>query len=285
MNNKLTVYPKLPSLHHFIIRFRGAGLANCLFVYARALILANTHQLKIINPSWIQFNLGPYLRKEKDKRHYNGLFNSFGISGIKKNWLLLTKKKHKETNNFDGLTNGLIVVEGLGNYFADLRHKSEMVKNHLLSIVNKQALTNYNGVTDEFVGIHIRMGDYDVDSRIALDWYLEKMTFIHEKCDPNLKFLVFSDGKPEELQQVLNFKNTKMVFFGSAIADILVLSKAKLIIASDSTFSAWGAYLGQVPILFNKRHFKPVLDNSNNEWVQNEQPSDLIDKGIQIVLK
>jgi len=281
MTSKLIVYPKLPSLHHFIIRFRGSGLANCLFIYARALVLANRYQLKIINPSWIQFNLGPYLRREKDKRHYNGLFYSFGISHVKKNWLLLTKKRYQETAQLEDTSNGLIVVEGLGDYFVGLKHHSEMVKNHLLSIVKQQALANYHAVTDEFIGIHIRLGDYDVESRITLDWYLEKMTFIHEKCNPNIKFLVFSDGTAAELEKVLSFKQTKMAFFGSAIADILVLSKAKLIIASDSTFSAWGAYLGQVPVLFNKRHFPPVLDNTEKEWVQNLQSNEIIESGIQ----
>ncbi|TDG37718.1 hypothetical protein EZJ43_01080 [Pedobacter changchengzhani] len=283
MNSKLIVYPKLPSLHHFIIRFRGAGLANCLFIYARALVLANKYQLKIINPSWVQFNLGPYLRKEKDKRHYNGLFKSFGIGHVKKNWLLFFGKKYGENQQIENLANGLIVVEGLGNYFEDIKNHSEMVKKHLLSIVTNQTINSYHSVVEEFVGVHIRMGDYDLDSRISLDWYLEKMRFIHEKCDRKIKFLVFSDGNADELQKVLSFPCAEMAFFGNAIADILVLSKAKIILASDSTFSAWGAYLGQTPILFNKRHFPPVLDNSQHEWVENIQQSVNIEKEIKAI--
>ena len=37
------------------------------------------------------------------------------------------------------------------------------------------------------------------------------------------------------------------------------ISKCKWVIASDSTFSAWGAFMGERPILFNKRHFKRVF--------------------------
>lgn len=265
---KKVIYPKLPSKFHFIIRFMGSGLANCLFVYARAIILSEKYNLKIINPSWIQFNIGPYLRNEKDKRHYNGLFQSFGIQSFKKNWLLLTKKYHPENTNPSQIKSGLIVVDGLKNYFADLHHHSDMVKAHLLGIVNNEAKHAYNKMNDSFIGIHIRLGDYSADSRVSLDWYIEKMHAIREKKGNDVKFLVFSDGSEEELQDVLNFPNTEMAFFGSAIADILVLSKAKLIIASDSTFSAWGAYLGQVPILFNKRHFGPVLDNQSFEFVE-----------------
>lgn len=118
----------------------GSGLANCLFVYARAIIMANKYKLDIINPSWIQFNIGPYIRREKDKRHYNGLFDSFGIKNIKKHWLLLTQQIFPENTNPIQLNQGIIVVEGLKNYFTDLHFKSDLVKSHLLSIVNKDAL-------------------------------------------------------------------------------------------------------------------------------------------------
>jgi len=265
--HKKIIYPKLPSKFHFIVRFMGSGLANCLFIYARSIILAKKYNAHIINPSWVQFNIGPYIRGEKDKRHYNGLFKSFGITSLNKNWLLLTRKYFPEDINPEIDKKGIIVVDGLKNYFEDLHNHSDLVKNHLLTIVNNEALKSYNEVDTKFIGVHIRLGDYGADSRISFQWYIEKMKFISNICNSKVEFFVFSDGTAEELSEVLSFPNTKLVFFGSAIADIMVLSKAKLILASDSTFSAWGAYLGQVPILFNKRHFGPVLDNEENEFV------------------
>lgn len=284
MSSKVFVYPKLHAMHHFIIRFRGSGLANCLFVYARALILADKNGLPILNPSWVQFNLGPYLRREKDKRHYNGLFKSFGVKYFKKHWLLLTQKSLPENLANTVHSRGLVTVEGLGNYFADLHHHSDLIKNHLLSIVNDNAFQHYQLTEGDFIGIHIRLGDYDPESRISLDWYLDMMTKLCEFSSVELKFLVFSDGTPAELIKVLDFPNTSMAYFGSAIADILVLSKAKLIIASDSTFSAWAGYLGQVPLLFCKRHFGPVLDNQDYEWVEGQQSAESINIGLKKVL-
>ncbi|MHB1196538.1 MAG: alpha-1,2-fucosyltransferase [Lutibacter sp.] len=284
MKNKIVIYPKLPSKLHFIIRFMGSGLANCLFVYARAIILANKYKLEIINPSWIQFNIGPYIRREKDKRHYNGLFNSFGIKNINKQWLLLTQKGLPENSNPSMSDQGIIVVEGLKNYFTDLHFQSDLVKNHLLGIVNNDVLECYKSINKKFVGVHIRLGDYDIESRISFTWYLEKMKFLHEIYDSEIEFLIFSDGSADELSEVLNFPNTTLVFFGSAIADILVLSKAKFIIASDSTFSAWSAYLGQVPILFYKRHFGNVLDNPDHEWVQSDFSEENIYNSIKKIL-
>jgi len=285
MKNKIVIYPKLPAKHHFIIRFMGSGLANCLFIYARAVILGDKYKLEIINPSWIQFNIGPYIRREKDKRHYNGLFKSFGIKNAKKHWLLWTQKVFSETTALDTIKKGMIVVEGLKNYFSDLHFKSEIVRSHLLGIVNDNDLASYNNMNTSFIGVHIRLGDYDLGSRISFDWYLKIMQLISDNCDSKIEFLVFSDGSAEELSEVISFPNTKLVFFGSAIADILVLSKAKFIIASDSTFSAWAAYLGQVPILFLKRHFGRVLDNLEHEWVQNELPEDVVNKGVKSIFQ
>lgn len=277
------IYPKFYSLYHFIIRIRGCGLANCIIVYARALILAKKYNLPIINPSWVQLSLGPYLRGDKDKRHYIGLFKSFGISHIKKNWLLLTKKRLEEDDALTNEKDGIIYVEGLKNYFADVHNQSNFIREHLLSIVNEATLRSYTQLTESFIGVHIRLGDFAPEVRTSLDWYLEKMKFIVGHCDPKAKFFIFSDGTPDELKQILDFENTELAFFGNAMADILALSKAKLILASHSTFSACGAYLGQVPIVFNKRNFSPVLDNPNFEWVDNQMSEEVVAKGIKSV--
>ena len=264
---KRYIYPKLPSVHHFIIRFMGSGLANCLFIYARAIVLSEKNKIPLINPSWIQFNIGPYLRNEKDKRHYNGLFKSFGKSYVAKNWLLLTQKKNIETTNLDNFKRGILYVEGLKNYFEDIRFSSDVVKKHLLSIVNQKDLKVYKQQNEKFVGVHVRLGDYSLDSRTNLEWFIEQIKFIQSNAKEEITFYIFSDGSEEELVALTNISNCKLVFFGSALADILVLSKASLILASDSTFSAWSAYLGQVPIVFNKKHFGKVLDNEENEIV------------------
>ena len=61
--------------------------------------------------------------------------------------------------------------------------------------------------------------------------------------------------------------NVKRVFYGNAFADMYAISKTKMVIASDSTFSAWGAFIGQRPILFNRRHFPPLYNGDIPEEV------------------
>lgn len=85
--------------------------------------------------------------------------------------------------------------------------------------------------------------------------------------NPDQKFLLFSDGNDEELRMLTSHPNVTRVFFGNAIADIVAISRCKMLIASDSTFSAWGAFMGNVPIIFNRRHFPPVYNDSKREFV------------------
>lgn len=52
------VYPIFPAVYNCgFIRIGGSGLANCLFVYARAIALAQKYGAKLITPSWFNLSL------------------------------------------------------------------------------------------------------------------------------------------------------------------------------------------------------------------------------------
>jgi hypothetical protein len=63
-----------------------SGLGNKLFPWARAVVFLEENKGKMIAPDWENYiKIGPYLRFEKDKRHYFNVFNNKGyISGFKK---------------------------------------------------------------------------------------------------------------------------------------------------------------------------------------------------------
>lgn len=42
-------------------------------------------------------------------------------------------------------------------------------------------------------------------------------------------------------------------------------------IGSDSTFSGWGAFLGQVPCVFYRKHYGPVLKDQSKEIVETDE--------------
>lgn len=266
------VYPKLPAkITTSSFRIAGNGLANCLFIYARAISLSKKNHYPMLSPTWFNLSLGPYIRKQADKRHYIGLFNrSEEISGLKKFFILCFYKHIKEKDAFNKKRkNSVIIVAGLSDYYLPFISDYRIVSDYIISHVNQnkiQTVLNYD--FSNCAAVHIRLGDYTLERRVPMDWYIQRIrTLLLDKS--NLRILVFSDGKDEELKDILDIDNAERVFFGNAIADIIAMSKCDFLIGSDSTFSAWAAFLGQVPCVFYRLKSKPVLFDNTKEIIDN----------------
>ena len=249
------VYPKLSASKDLLFyRFGGAGLANTLFTYARAIVYAEQHKCKIITPTWSKFSVGTYLRREKDKRSYRNLLTTTGeICGLRKLYYVLFRK--------------CCVVEGMGSYFEELLDYHNIVSSYIIahiqqSIRQQVECFDFNNA----VAVHIRLGDYPEEHRTPINWYKQKIKDMSSQG--NYNFLVFSDGTDEELQELMQMPNVNRVFFGNAMADIYAISLCKFLIGSDSTFSGWGAFLGQVPCVFYRKHYGRVLIDSSKEFVE-----------------
>ena len=110
------------------------------------------------------------------------------------------------------------------------------------------------------VAIHIRMGDFknpnneDVlrkgswNYRLPIQWYKNIISKIREVSD--MPIYIFSDAENTELEEILNINNCKRVYFGSAISDMIALSRCKVLVSSASTFSMWASFLGQMPTIW-----------------------------------
>lgn len=120
------------------------------------------------------------------------------------------------------------------------------------------------------IAVHIRLGDYTEDLRIPISWYKSAILKINEITNNGYQFLVFSDGSEEELVEILKIENVQFYFAGNAIADIVSISRCIFLLGSDSTFSGWGAFLGQVPSIFAKKHYGRILQRTDNELVVSE---------------
>lgn len=269
------VYPLLPAKMTLpLFRVAGNGLANCLFIYARAIVLAKKYDLPLIAPTWFNLSIGPWLRMQSDKRHYLGLMNSHGeISGAKKIWLLSTLKHVNEHDCFDTNDNVIIEVKGLEDFFTSFIPSHSIVAPYIEDhIIKKNLRQVYSFDFSNCIAAHVRLGDYIPEWRVPISWYKEKIEALH-KDNPNNKVLLFSDGKDSELSELLALSYVQRVFFGNAIADIIAISKCNYLIGSNSTFSAWGAYLGQVPSVFYRLQPKPVLIDQSKEIIEDKEVS------------
>ena len=220
-------------------------MAHCLFVYAKAIVEAKKRGFDIIAPTWMNISIGTYIRRDKDKRHYVGLFNQKNeISGLYRLYLQLFRKSH------------IIKVERIDDFFTPLLDNNRIVSDYIFEHVKPKILASVDAFDfTNCVAVHVRLGDYEESRRIPFEWYKSKI----ELYGKGKRVILLSDGTSEELKPILSMDNVKRMDFGSAIAYIIAISRCEFLIGSDSSFSAWGAFLGQIPCCFYRLEFGTVL--------------------------
>ena len=262
---KMSLYinPVLSNRDYGIFRIGGPGLANCMFVVARAVVSAAKLNATLLRPAWERIGIGQWIRGERDKRLYIGLFKQISLwAQAKKLWLMLTKRHIRESETMKAL-DGIIDIKGLGNYFVDFLACADSVRQYFRTQILPQAIMAVPKGKQNVVAIHVRLGDFPEEYRTKIEWYVEVAKTVARSinCANATKFWLFSDGTDEELRPLLNMPNVERVYFGNALADIVAISRSKLLIGSDSTFSGWGAFLGNVPCVFAHVHYGGMLED------------------------
>lgn len=263
------IYPKYSKYELIGVRFGGAGLGNLLFLWSRAIIAAKEHKCGLIWPTWPSIKLGPWIRKEKDKRFYANIFhnNSGMIDGLNKYRLLLLSPKiyckRYDDITWEAISDGTVIIcEGYGLEAGELQMKFDDLKNYreliFMSITDNLTEKGQRGLKFDAnlaINVHVRLGDFSTtnlealakgknNTRIGIDWYVETIKKIRDAAGWMVPANVFSDGTDEELEKLLKLPMVSRVTCGNSIADIIALSKAPLIVPSGSSFSLWARFLG-----------------------------------------
>ena len=280
----LYINPVLSDLDYGFARVGGPGLANCMFIVARAAILAKKLDAKLLRPTWERVGVGQWFRHERDKRFYAGLFKKDWLFGGLGKIALLMVKRHVEEDAVKGVLDGVVMVRGLKGYFADLWSDVDFVREYFDQNICPEAISDVPQSLSNTVAVHVRLGDYPRHLRTDIRWYVRTIHSVRRHIGNRRKvvFEVFSDGSDVELAPLLTMPGVVRSYYGNALADIVAISKCRLLIGSDSTFSGWGAFLGNVPCVFAHLHYGKILpenalmlisDNSEEigMWMQNRE--------------
>ena len=260
------------------------GLGNMLFPWARAEVFARNHQCSVLAPKWTHWmRIGPWLRREKDKRYYLQLFSNEGyVTGFKRYWILLSKQHLTENefaqNNPGGFQEKKTVVldfMGMEGLFQPFLSSQAYVRERLYAITHPKI--NASVVADgslPFIGVHIRRGDFkQAGFSIPLEWYAKAIAFAKSNIrvrgvDVNgLPVRVFTDDVPGVLDFFQNtIPNIGVMPNRLALQDLWLLSKASILIGtSRSTFSMWAVFLGQMPSVWHPSDVPPRMLVEENE--------------------
>lgn len=258
--SRIYVYPRFSTLGAFGFRGGGPGLGNLFFPYARALLLVKERNYALINPSWATFKLGTFLRREREKRLYLQVFKPRGISGPRKTFLLLTRRKILEVDAVKKniALKSIVLTSGLGNLFKDISHEREYLSEKFRDMLRLDDVARIRALGQLGIGVHVRLGDFPSRHRVPIAWYVRTIEKIRHITGMEVPVAVASDGSDAELAELLRLPGVRRLRLGP-VGELFALAQARIILASDSTFSAWAAFLGHVPILWGKRD--PVLDD------------------------
>ena len=81
-----------------------------------------------------------------------------------------------------------------------------------------------------------------------IQWFVRALRLVREAAGHRARAFVVSDGTPRQLRGLLAEPDVRLVRPGCAISDLLVLARARVLLASgSSSFSAWGSFLGSMP--------------------------------------
>ena len=279
------VYPRLSKLDFGFVRILGPGLGNLLFPWARSVTVAHHFNFKKIFPTWPQLKLGASIRRERDKRFYAGLFQPTGnyVHGWRKLAVLVHTPRISEEEFFEEdkhlieKTMRIVEFQGMGGGFVPILDAYELIRQELLSITRMEHRRALEFGFGKSIVIHVRRGDFlppDPERLqvgawnvgVPMDWYVATVEEIRREFGRNVATYVISDAEDCELHQLLKLGNTRRLQFGSSIADLIALSRSKMLIASGSTFGMWASYLGRMPALYYPGQLKQCLYIERPEW-------------------
>lgn len=264
---------------------RGTGLGNRLFPWARCIIFSNEESKPMLWPNWFHFRKASFLKGGINYKNSLGkilLFKNFHNNGAYIN----TFKKYFIKRKY---AKDIAWFSGDGDFFADLQNHHAFIKDELFKIVHPNVLRQANLIETPKIILNIRRGkdfsdakdksDYVLKGaiRTPLAWFKLSLLQIREMNGNDVPALIISDGNALDLQEILALPNVSLAKTNTAIADLVLLSDAKVILGSGgSSFTAWGSFLSKaitITIPGQSLQWFKVSNNLEKHLVSTYDPS------------
>ena len=125
----------------------------------------------LIAPQWTTVRLGPYLRREPDKRRYGGFFRApHHVRGWRRWHALAFGRRIKEEEVRGRVLDRnelqfpcIVEFEGLKNYFGPLRGEQKFIRAKLLEMTRAALRPDELSYGPRFIAMHVRRADFWLD--------------------------------------------------------------------------------------------------------------------------
>ncbi len=274
MNSQLYGYPELGRY----------GLAHGILAWARCVIWCEETGARMIAPIWLRPRIGPYLRRERDKRNYFLLFKDRrAITGIARAFLLMTGTKReagmvrpdphapKSGREITIFRNALANNEA--KYFHQIVGYGPLLRTRLIEMTRPRYRPTEPTIAH--IAIHVRLGDFvrkpttDILSsgmhnvQLPIHWYADRLIALRDALGCAMPAIIYSDGADEDLLPLTAISNVTRAKRQQSVTDLLAMGYGVAVISSGSGFSLWGAFLGGAPRLcYPGQMIVPAYDNT-----------------------
>lgn len=128
----------------------------------------------------------------------------------------------------------------VGVVYDEYFQSEKYFKHNKEAIIDSFVLPQVDNIYGEYVSVHVRRTDYvrsgDANEALTVDYYTRAMALF-----PGAKFVFFSD---DLAYTKLNFPGHTYIPTGDELVELVMMSQATDCIIANSSFSWWGAYLG-----------------------------------------
>jgi hypothetical protein len=274
--DQVFVYAKLGRTRLWNSYLFGTGLGNTLFAWARAEIAAEKFALPVLAPVWQRLTSGggwisalkTLGTRRTALRTYSGLLGGRqSFSGTCESLFTLATALHLDESLLAETLGSarphrqlVFIFEGMRDGFVSLTADRAFISARFRDLVNPRVLTHVPEAESPRFACHVRMGDYnawpgspsETNARLPIHWYVDQLKAIAERW-PTIPIDLFSDGTDMELHELLQLPGVRRSDYGNPIADLVMMSRARVLICSGSSFSGWAAFLGEMPSIWYPR--------------------------------
>jgi hypothetical protein len=252
----------------------NAGLGNMLFSWAHAQVFAALNDMPACSIGWSRPHIGPLLRGQRLRFYGRSLKQP--LSGIVACGLLRARGKVVRNPPLQRIVDSpslkrdhLFVWDKIphwSDFFGELKPFRDLVKQRLWDTVNPTIRVRVVTAERPAIAVHIRCGDFHKlragedfscagGARTPLEYFVSTIQEIRRCCGTDVPVTVFTDGRPAEMQSVLDLPSVRLAEGNKPIFDLLLMSRAHLIIVSaSSTFGYWAGFLSDSPVLLHPDH-------------------------------
>jgi hypothetical protein len=272
-----------------------AGLGNMLFPWARSEVFARDYGARILSPIWGNVRIGPYFRREPEKRNYRKLFHAaHHVHGFLRTVPSLWGKRFSEVEFGPAVLGSaarrrpcVVVFKGNADLFTSLLAERDFIRHQLWAITSETRRVTSGPYGETFIAMHIRRGDitrqgftreqlHDVAQYTPTSWFVSMARAVRSCPElDHIPIVVFTDGSTNEVAAVLRFANVYLHRRRTALEDIWTIGRASLLFASGfSTFGMWASYLGGMPTLYAPGKIAQRVQTGSPTSVEIEVPED-----------